>query len=801
MKNVHILIIIISLALIIAVSIAIASCEITKKEVSSSLVVDFSESEGEITYGAIGFLYGLAEPDVPNANLLNGIKPQVLATRVPNGLQHPSGDIAKVQSTFFENGGQNAIIYMQDIYPDWYYAYRSDHLATMEKVIDSLIVLEYSDKFIYQPFNEMNNGVWYGDFNVKENRIKFYDAYKQMYQLIKEKTNGAPVGGPAYTDYNSKLIREFLVYCLENDCVPDVMIWHELMWYSTYGLKDNVSDYRAIEKELDIEPRRIIIDEYGTFKDIGNPGNLIQYISSFETTKTEACLAFWRIPNNLNDLASDNNTPTSSWWLFNWYSNMQGETFSTKKTTDTFHNFSGISSLDEEKATILCGGTNGNGTITLKNLKSTSLFKNAKSLSYSIEYLDFNGLSAPSSGGIQLEQGTLCLDSQGTATIKIDNLSFSRAYRINLYPSYDLILAPNKTSFDTPIRYEAEKSTTNATILKKDNVRYASSEGAVRLDKNGHYLTFNCNVNESGYYKINIAYMSAPRISDAIVNARLKIKINNNVSVEYLNNTLTDQASSSFTTYAYLNSDNNTIILEEEFGDVTVDFIDILKVSNTIEDYEYRINGRLNYNDDYIIVTEKSGYYNILTIAEVLTVNGLNVTSNFVYLQNGLNYLTLSQKDQSLEAVYLSNDGSLTYNVSDASGAETYLIQNEHAPSGEYVKNVPANHELSFNVDIEHEGFYALTTVYSYHEIFGTHSYNEKLVERYATVKINGSKEKTVYFANTYSNYNFKENNIFIYLREGINNISFINEADYIWNNLTPKLPNIALIKLSPINI
>ncbi len=801
MKNVNILIIIISIVLILAVSIAVVCNEINRKAYTSHLVVDFSQNEGEIKHGAIGFLYGIAEPDVPSSNLLKGIKPQVLATRVPNGLQHPSGDVARVQSTFFDNGGQNVIIYMQDIYPDWYYAYRSDHLETMETVIDSLVELEHSDKFIYQPFNEMNNGVWYGDFNVKENRIKFYEAYNDMYLLIKEKTNGASVGGPAYTDYNSTLIREFLVYCIENDCVPDVMIWHELAWYSTYGLKDNVADYRDIEKELGIEQRRIIIDEYGTFKDIGNPGNLIQYISSFETTKTEGCLAFWRIPNNLNDLASDNNTPTSSWWLFNWYSNMQGDTYSTTKTNDTFHNFSGITSLDDEKATVLCGGTKGNGTVTLQNLKSTNLFKNAKSLSYSIEYLDFNGLSSPSYGGIPLEEGTLCFDTQGTVRIKLNKLAFSRAYKINLYPSNDVILTTDKKNYDTPIRFEAENAKSNATILKSDDVRYASSGGAVGLENSGDYLSFNCNVNESGYYKINIAYMSAPKIGDAVVNARVNLKINETVSVDYLNNTLTDQASSSFTTYAYLNAKNNEITIEEDFGDVTVDFIEVFKVSSSIEDYEYRVKGKLNFNGDYVIVTEKSGYYNLLTNSEVLKVNDLNVNSNVVFLQKGLNYLTLSQKDEGVEALFVYDLASITYTASEAIGADAYITENEHSPSGEYAKNVPANHELIFNVNVSQEGFYALTTTYSYHEIFGTHSYNEKLVERYATVKINGSKEKTVYFANTYSNYNFKENTVFVYLSKGINEISFVNEADYVWNDLEPKMPNIAQITLSYINV
>ena len=141
------------LILLFSITLATAIATIdyaVNNQIDAELSVDFSFPEGPIKHGATGFLYGIAEENVPNSNLLYALSPQVLATRVPNGLQHPSGDIAHVESAFFDNGGANAIIYMQDIYPDWYYSYRPDYLETMSDVLDNLIVLKHADKFIYR---------------------------------------------------------------------------------------------------------------------------------------------------------------------------------------------------------------------------------------------------------------------------------------------------------------------------------------------------------------------------------------------------------------------------------------------------------------------------------------------------------------------------------------------------------------------------------------------------------------------------------------------------------------------------
>lgn len=793
------------LLLILLLSITLATAIATidyavNNQIDAELSVDFSSPEGPIKHGATGFLYGIAEENVPNSNLLYALSPQVLATRVPNGLQHPSGDIAHVESAFFDNGGANAIIYMQDIYPDWYYSYRPDYLETMSDVLDSLIVLKHADKFIYQPFNEMNNGVWYGDFSLIDNRYKFYEAFKNAYILIKEKTNGASVGGPAYTDYNHDLIKEFLIYCINNDCVPDVMIWHELVWYSTYGLRDTVADYRAIEKELGISERRVVIDEYGTFKDIGNPGNLIQYIASFEATKTEGCLAFWRLPNNMNDLASSQNMPTSAWWLYHWYSQMSGDTYKVTKSNKTIPYFSAVATIDDTNATIICGGAEGKAKINIEGIQNNELFRNASSIEYEIEYLDFEGLTTPSTGGINLQSGIVPIRNK-KSNIIIDDISYSRAYRIKLYPSNSTSINSVR-KYDTPARYEAEDFLTNGTILRYDDIRYASSGGGIKLTNNtSAKLSFN--IKKTGLYAVEIVYASNPMIGDIRLNPRITLKIDGMLETIYLPNTLTDISSNQYKFYKYFESGAHTLEILEDYGDITLDFIDIaykaIDYIHLKETYE-GINLHKNQNE-FMVVTEKSGYYRLNSAENIISINNTYVepTHNSYYLQKGINLIKTNNSVKELLAESTPSDLNL-YSVQYANNAEGYLVKNDLSPTGYYLLDTPEKHMITFNINVQNTGYYALTTLYSNSEVNGSHAYNVKLVERYATIEVNNEKVGTHYLAHTYANSNFEEHTTFVWLQSGNNNISFVNNGETKWNNLPTKLPNIAGIQVIPVS-
>ena len=49
------------------------------------------------------------------------------------------------------------------------------------------------------------------------------------------------------------------------------------------------------------------------------PGQLIQWMSMFESTKVQAQTAYWNYAGNLNDNMARANSANGGWWLYKWY--------------------------------------------------------------------------------------------------------------------------------------------------------------------------------------------------------------------------------------------------------------------------------------------------------------------------------------------------------------------------------------------------------------------------------------------------------------------------------------------------
>lgn len=54
------------------------------------------------------------------------------------------------------------------------------------------------------------------------------------------------------------------------------------------------------------------------------PGQLIQWMSMFESTKVQAQTAYWNYAGNLNDNMARANSANGGWWLYKWYGDLRG---------------------------------------------------------------------------------------------------------------------------------------------------------------------------------------------------------------------------------------------------------------------------------------------------------------------------------------------------------------------------------------------------------------------------------------------------------------------------------------------
>ncbi|MCM1305874.1 MAG: hypothetical protein NC037_00365 [Bacteroides sp.] len=786
-----------SLLMIIAVVTLCATVFAGCNRYDCDLEIDYSNSQGEIMHGATGFLYGLAEPDVPSGQLLGTLYPQIAAVKAPDGLQHPMGDVLQVGATFIENGGGRLFVYMQDIYPDWYYVYKGidDYLAKIDEMMPKLISYEYADKIILCPFNENDNGEWYGNFNITANRKKFFDDWKSIYGKIKSYDSHASIAGPGFINYNRIYITDFLNFCLKNDCMPDVMVWHELGGNSYRDFEKNFDDYRRLERKLGISALEICISEYGEMSSNGLPGETVQYISMFEKAKVNACTAYWRLANNLSELAADNNTPTSAWWVYHWYGQMCGDTYlcDVKSKTD----MRAVSSYDasKNKIEILIGDGGGAENIRLKNLNSIPTFKNSDDLCVDIEYVDFAGLGGECLSPSKLSREKVKCSEE--ISIKIRDTSKYRAYKITVTDAQGDL---REIESDFTNRYEAEAAnvsgnSNNKKVIK--NPTYAASGKLVKGISNDAKLNFNIEVPSDGKYLIKICYANGFSLDgspDSRANIEGHIEIDGASQSVLYENTLSDVTSAMKCVEADLKQGRHAISL---FGDenIAYDFIDVTLIGDYGKPYVFKQDGKAvsiydgNANT-LMFVVPSSGYYNLTLDCESEvyfheTYLGV-LRSCLIYMEKGINFVHLDG-ERSGTITAASQSVSLVTDVA-------FSYREVFASNGRFVSG--SDNFVEFKINVADGGLYALNLDYASNQQIGEHAYNVQQVERYAVLEINGVKQ-TIYFRSTYSWETYLVKTVYVNLAAGENTVKLYNDGSYAWNGNTPYMPVFDCEKIS----
>lgn len=371
-----------------------------------SLTVDFGTTTGAFRGGATGTLYGFGDIGVPTSALVNGAHITNSSQRAPYGTQHPSGDALRIEDGFFAKHGEELAIYIQDYYPDWAYNggkrpgdTRTYDLATGEYtetpngVWDYLEIVEFvteavatqsdhPEDYLFIPFNEPDGGNWYPNWATQ--RDQFLGDWSAVHAKIQEvwQAHGlghARIGGPGDTRWQPERSADFLTYTRDDGTLPDVFIWHELGIDNLATYRSHFADYRALEQRLGISPIHVNITEYGMLRDMGVPGQLVQWLSMFEDTKVDAQTAYWNYAGNLSDNTARPGGANAGWWMFKWYGDLAGS--QTVRVTppelNAVDSLQGIGAIDaaNRRATVLYGGTDSDVRLDLRGL-SPAVFGN-----------------------------------------------------------------------------------------------------------------------------------------------------------------------------------------------------------------------------------------------------------------------------------------------------------------------------------------------------------------------------------------------------------------------------------------
>jgi hypothetical protein len=681
---------------------------------NQAVTVDLSVNNGAPLYGATGWLYGLGEDGCPADPLIASLKPQVAAQKPAGGLQHPNGDVTKTSAQFFRNGGQSMQIYLQDYYSDWPYQNNglSDYLAKIDTMMPAMVADPNHSKFVYIPLNEPDQQ-WYSG-----NISGLCSAWKAIVAEIKKYDANAKVGGINYSGYNNSDYTTFMTYAQQNNCLPDVVTWHELQdsfftdWYT------HISGYRAIEASLGISARPVVINEYGrgSGEDIPVPGNLVQYLARFENSQVYGCMAFWTSSGSLNDLAANNslNSPSGGWWLYKWYGEMTGNLVPLTPPTQTGP-LQGLATVDDtkEQAKVLLGGSLNstdvfNTDLTVTGFGAKSYF--GSSVHAIVLGVDNTGTGL-TSGPYVVQEGDYAI-SGGQTVITVSGMKALSAYQVLLTPATELSAA------NVSNHYEAEYATLSggAAVVYGTNTGYEGTAFVGGYASSSTAKTrFTVSVPLDGYYDLSLRYSAGP-VSGAPTNRQLQLVTN------------AQQSGSATTTLT--------------------------------------LPGTTDWNTWSTVVQR--------TYLQA----GINLVSYNAFTSDDSDDVALD----ALDVAYATGSTvSIEAEASTNTLAGTAVIQADSAASGAhnvgYIGKGSGNTLTFNNVTVAAAGTYDLVIQYANDEIGGSGNYNTNLIDRAMYVSVNGGTKVYYNFRNTGSWQTYKTTIVSVALNTGSNTIAMGNDS------------------------
>ena len=676
-------------------------------------------------HGSTGFLYGTSEINVPSIDLLQGLKPKVMVQKALGGLQHPTGDAIRTLSSNLAGGAQQIQVYLQDIYLEWPYnaPFKSDgsldvdgYIKTVEEILYGMICDKASEsdagaflgsdgnyyklneteaaRYSYVLFNEPDN-IWY-----RNNLSGLEAAFKKVYDAVHAIDPNAKCAGPNFAGFNASSYDSFLSYCKTNNCLPEIITWHEL---GDASMTAFFSNYNSVVTSMnkyydDTNKPQLLVNEYARHYDIGAPGGLVKWLSMFEDKDMDGCMAYWAMANSLNEMAADQNSPAASWWVYHWYAQMTGEQCALTAPAFADTRFYGVTSYDSDikMAYALFGGSedkHGKETVYLDNMDKTQLVGANGAANVKIYGVSFSGQVGTCykpevvfDGAVSVTGNTLKL--QLTDTDEMD------AFFAVVTPTDETGAQMSETKITT-LSYEAEDATLLGGAKAYDKVGWSTFAASGRkevgsINNTGDGVKFAVNVPEDGTYDIGLFYsLQAPYVNaqtlkpdnggqNRAIGQVLPFGVqidNGDKQTIYLDTTVTWNYRRHYNFDANLTAGEHTITFTQIIEDqgskgnlqlsAAVDKLDLDLVKDASKRYDFEIDltEHTAFKNDGITkvtaVAPVEGYYNITGDADfTLTKQAVD------YAPDAKTYSRASVKDIAVEkTVYLAK-GANTLGVS-----------------------------------------------------------------------------------------------------------------------------------------
>ncbi len=762
-------------------------------------------------HGSTGFLYGAAEINVPSIDLLYGLKPDTMVQKAYGGLQHPTGDAVRTKSALEAAGVRDMQVYLQDIYLEWPYNAPmkngsldvDGYTKTCEEILYAMICDKAdtgdkgaflgsdgnyyklneteAKKYSYVLFNEPDN-IWYGG-----NLAGLEAAWKQVYEAVHKIDPNARCAGPNFAGFNAGTYDSFLSYCYSNNCLPELITWHELgdssltSFFNNYNsVKNSAAKYYTAayaEKTGRSYQPGLLVNEYARHYDIATSGGLVKWLAMFEDKDMSGCMAYWGMANSLNEVAADQNSPSSTWWVYHWYAQMTGEQCRLTAPAFAATRFYGVTSYDGSinTAYALFGGSedkHGKETVYLDNMDKTSLANENGAVNVKVYAVGFSGQQGENCKPEVIFDGAVNV-TDNTLKIQVTDTDEMKAYFAVISPAPN----PSQTTDMENVRlsidsYEAEDARLigGAKAYAKTGWSTWAASGRKEvgsINNNGDGVEFTIDVPENGDYDLSLFYsLQAPYVNprtlepDANGQNRAQGKMlpfgmqidGGKAETIYLESTVTWSYRRHYDMIKTLTAGEHTITFTQINGDegskgnlqlvAAVDKLDVKKHDDNYGNFEIDLTEMAAFKDGdkYVVtaVAPKSGYYAVsggdFTISRRLidyapdaesysTISTYDVpVSGTFYLSKGANTLVIEGNAATVEFTYVPDSSEAAIAAKDTAihGPNAYYGENDYA--GYVIRNLGVGADaddtaednyIEFNVNVKSDGMYNFEIRYS----------------------------------------------------------------------------------------
>ena len=424
---------------------------------ASTLTVDCSNKIRRVTHCASGSLYGLIE-NVPADfdSLVKPLHPYVFRNpaRGANGNQHPYGDAIKVAKRLTASPDALVSVDLADILPYWPYKWPGidGWLNEIKSFIKDKKASGLTNWYGLEIWNEPD-GTW-----KDSNGLNFHQLWKQTYDTIRQNDPNEKIIGPCDSWYNENRIRSFLEFAKSNNCLPDIICWHELSGID--GVSNHLKAYRKLESSLGINELPITINEYcdAEHELEGQPGSSARFIGKFERYKVDSAMITWWFvphPGRLGSLLATDNQKGAGWFFYKWYGDMTGDMVDVVPPNDNSKFVDGAACVDSSKeyVSFIFGGPNdGSINANFKNIPSFI----GSTANVKVEKVDWKNKDTVCNGPNTIFEKKYSVNN-GQLSISIQGTNGSSGYRIYITKgdgSPDV--GPSDSDTTTPSNFEGK---------------------------------------------------------------------------------------------------------------------------------------------------------------------------------------------------------------------------------------------------------------------------------------------------------------------------------------------------------